>query len=1552
MITEECIKIPNPFTDKEVIIYDLEVYPNYFLSIFQEESGIKTFTVETIEELKQYISDKNKVLISYNGLSYDDLILKAIKFLGIKDEFQIFELSKAIIERSNDELYNRLKWRMPSCWHRSVDLMNLCFKDDTSDRGIAGLKDIMIRMQMSEIQDLPYSPEKHLTDEEKETVLNYCKKDISATVELWKRLYKHVSLRLELERLYEVDCTSLSEPQTCEAIFKELYLKESGLRAEQLKELKSNYENITVTDLIPSYIEYETPELSELLTELKGITLNIRENIIINKSELKRKITIGNKKYAMGIGGLHSEDKPGIYKSTDELEVIDVDVTSYYPAIIDTLELRPGHLTGLWTDILRRITKERIQAKKENPLKAQALKIIINSAFGKTGNPYSFMYDIKLMLTVTITGQLLLLLLAEKLNMAGIEVISGNTDGLTLLLPVDKRNAFKSILEGWQALTGLNLEETKYLKYVRRDVNNYIALTDKGDKKRKGIFVYDNLFKKNDAPVIPKLLEDYFLIDRAPEQSLKDHKLKIYDFLLSYKANRGFTVYRNGSALQKTNRWYISKDGIKLDKVKDDKRIKVSDSVIIANSITDDRIPGDIDLNYYIRKVKEVIFQIENPEKAECFRRAGLSPIPKEEKKNPAGARLNKIKTDWNFSTYTGIGTYTGLEAGIISFDFDDPEICKIYDLLEPSFTIWHGEGSASDVLSGKKRGAILYKYTNEKIRSTDGNFLKRQGIEILYGGKTQQITGFHTSGEEYRHSGELQPLPIRLEAWLEANAPKRKKSKKKAVIEPSLFDDIQDPLETLKKILREDPDLQGWQYEEITGEDIPLKLQGFCPYSDDHTGQSNNSNFSIFITENDNIFCSCFHQNCNPQIEELKKRLNERWQDLKQEQFRRQVIHNLRRDRKLTELNDILKAFYQPGRCKLIQAPTGTGKTHNSVTYFLDKILNEQAVIYCTTNKTSMAEFVECLEDRTGRELSDILVQELKSGTRLDDLEDPEDEEEKVIIQKSTVGIITHFTYFSRRGISDLFYSVIRWIEENKAVVIIDEIDSYVQAQSCIIPIECRYRRMKPKGSEFAYYYRRNKCGSFNGRFSCGNCQQMKLHNYEVNKYHVPIFYHLPKVKEEFTDNPLEMPHLRSIKEMFLPEKGLSIQLLEQHKDLLRNKIYRFFLKDNENYDFHKSITDMVECAHNPVIYQYTPMINGEPADPENVPDEERHKIKFPYQLCNVSYLSLKDKAVPAYISKNAKEIILLSATVSQADKEYLKDAFGEIQELSITASTQKIDELLLIGFSKSLKYIRKGVIELDFLQEYGKTLIFEPSKSEAIALYNKLPRTFPGACYKQDDIILNQKYSDGWKYLITHSRGAMGRAVNLPEFYTCFVNSTIYKPSNCYDLKKFTPEEIRARQQDDRLTTSIQNSGRILRGTGRKVICISYTIPEEIQYFKDRFQLLVKNEILTKHFEVDQDALMKTINHYHKTGEVLEVEEVKPLDKAKEDGLSALSQKQRKVIAEEYKDEKQKDQIEQKILLAKILKDKGMAWYEIYKSLNLNRLKKEEVAKIKSLC
>ena len=179
--------------------------------------------------------------------------------------------------------------------------------------------------------------------------------------------------------------------------------------------------------------------------------------------------SIGNLKLKTGAGGLHSVDSPRVYYPTRKSSLVSVDVSSYYPSLIALKGIFPRSYgeTGSKTfqDILERRLAVKAEAKttsdpdenKRLEIQATALKLILNSTFGKLGDSYSSLFDYEAFLAVTLSGQLLLIDLIERLTAAKVKVISANTDGLFLRVPRNGKR-WRKILARWQRDTGMKLE--------------------------------------------------------------------------------------------------------------------------------------------------------------------------------------------------------------------------------------------------------------------------------------------------------------------------------------------------------------------------------------------------------------------------------------------------------------------------------------------------------------------------------------------------------------------------------------------------------------------------------------------------------------------------------------------------------------------------------------------------------------------------------------------------------------------------------------------------------------------------------------------------------------------------------------------------------------------------------------------------------------------------------------------------------------------------------------------------------------------------------------
>lgn len=251
-------------------------------------------------------------------------------------------------------------------------------------------------------------------------------------------------------------------------------------------------------------------------------------------------------------------------ENSEKHTLVDVDCVSYYPSIILNQELFPKHLGKAFLQVYKTLVERRIKAKRDgNKVEADTLKISINGGFGKFGSKWSVLYAPDLMLQVTLSGQLTLLMLIERLELASIPVVSGNTDGILIQCPFNKRPAMKEIVTEWETDTGFKTEETFFSAFFARDVNNFIGIKTDGKVKVKGDYAErgsagDSVLSKNPVNLICRDAVVAFLTTGKPVAETIRNCRDIRRFL-SVRTVKGGAV-KDGQYLGKAIRWYQSVD--------------------------------------------------------------------------------------------------------------------------------------------------------------------------------------------------------------------------------------------------------------------------------------------------------------------------------------------------------------------------------------------------------------------------------------------------------------------------------------------------------------------------------------------------------------------------------------------------------------------------------------------------------------------------------------------------------------------------------------------------------------------------------------------------------------------------------------------------------------------------------------------------------------------------------------------------------------------------------------------------------------------------------
>ena len=244
--------------------------------------------------------------------------------------------------------------------------------------------------------------------------------------------------------------------------------------------------------------------------------------------------------------------------------IITSDISSLYPtAIINYRAIRFKEVLQRYIDI----RSERLIAKKEkDKMKDSFLKLCLNSFSGLLDNEYSWLYYPEGIMKVRCGGQLILLELTDRLLENGFTPISLNTDGIEVRLKRSELDKYYQIISEIEKSHNLLFEHDTYSKIVYQNVNSYIAITESGKVKEKGMFVRKpELGNSTDFLIIPNMLYDYFVSGIPPEKSIYNYN-DIYLFCASQKVDKTYTVEWNNKPQQRLNRYYASNKGAYLYK--------------------------------------------------------------------------------------------------------------------------------------------------------------------------------------------------------------------------------------------------------------------------------------------------------------------------------------------------------------------------------------------------------------------------------------------------------------------------------------------------------------------------------------------------------------------------------------------------------------------------------------------------------------------------------------------------------------------------------------------------------------------------------------------------------------------------------------------------------------------------------------------------------------------------------------------------------------------------------------------------------------------------
>lgn len=631
----------------KVVTYDIEIFPNCFHCTCKdtETQELLLFEISNrknqLTELVDFFVSKGIIFCGYNNKHYDDVVLNYIidlrRQLSRRTSLEVcrslYKLSKCIIESEDRDIDKFKRWKYANLFP-SMDLLTMQF----SSKLRVGLKEMQLTMHYKNVQEYSGSFDLPIEDSDIDEMIAYNINDVESTTDLLNRLEEDVKLRLYIEDEYGIPCLSSDGVKIGESILAKFYCDKTGISYKDLKEMKSPADSIALKDVIFPFIRYKNPKLQDVLEDMKKQVVDSHE-----RKGYEKKFVLSNLGYSIGVGGLHSINKPGIFHPNENEYIGHSDVASMYPSLLIKYNLTPSHLGKEFLQVYTEVYDDRINAKhSHNKLKDKTLKLTLNAVTGKMQEDTSWLYDPFNVFRIRINGQLILLMLIERLLELGCRIIQANTDGVMYIAQEENRDRIQEAIHEVEAITQLVFESNDYEAFYQYAINDYFGII-KGYSEsknpelieRKGMFITETKLGKGLAPVvIPKAVINYFLTNQPVREFIKSDK-DIKDFVIGQRVAKKFEVYHGSEKVQRINRFYASTNDYYLFKRKynekygdfefsyqgykyavkkyTDTNLLTESGVTILNTYDEKPIEHrHINYQYYISKASKIINELKS----------------------------------------------------------------------------------------------------------------------------------------------------------------------------------------------------------------------------------------------------------------------------------------------------------------------------------------------------------------------------------------------------------------------------------------------------------------------------------------------------------------------------------------------------------------------------------------------------------------------------------------------------------------------------------------------------------------------------------------------------------------------------------------------------------------------------------------------------------------------------------------------------------------------------------------------------------------------------
>lgn len=573
---------------KTCIVFDIEVLKNVFTCTCKntDTKQITVFEISPrrvdVQELVTFFYE-DYYFVGYNNIHYDNPILNYIIMLYREHYFDrystreltesVFRMSQLVIDKNSDfDLWKEYKYARNFL---SIDLLTMLYSKALR----VSLKEMQVTMQYKNVEEFVVDWHQDLPEKDIDRLISYNINDVESTEELLYRCKDLLELRIETEKDFGLPCLSLDRVNLGDRLLQLKVMEKTGLNKRQLENMKSPANYVDLEKVIFPWIKFESPILQKKLTDMKN-----QHNVSPGRKGYINTFMFGEMKVTIGVGGIHGDNGTCIIKPNEDELLLDSDVNSLYPSLMRMYHLYPPKLKDVLGQIFPQIIDDRLEFKRTGQKnKNETYKYMLNGVSGKMQDETSWLFSPFTVMQVRINGQLLLLMLAERLLKLGCKLYQINTDGILYKLKKSKYEELQQVLKEWEKLTMLTLETEEFTQFYQLAINDYFGVEPNNKIKKKGFFLTDIELGKGLTPkIIPEAIINYFVHNIPVEDTIKSCK-DICKFLQAEKTGKQWTVEYNEQIQQRINRFYVSNSGYYLWKWKLDDTGKKSYQIMLKD---------------------------------------------------------------------------------------------------------------------------------------------------------------------------------------------------------------------------------------------------------------------------------------------------------------------------------------------------------------------------------------------------------------------------------------------------------------------------------------------------------------------------------------------------------------------------------------------------------------------------------------------------------------------------------------------------------------------------------------------------------------------------------------------------------------------------------------------------------------------------------------------------------------------------------------------------------------------------------------------------------